>query len=432
MRDVSLLIRHARQLLTVPPGPGGRASRGAAQGELGLIEDGALAVEGERVVAAGPTAEILAGFRVRPGGTEIDARGCVVLPAFVDPHTHVLFRGTRENEFEMRLQGRSYMEIGAAGGGIRASVRAFRAASDEALIEDTLDRLDRMAAYGTGTVEVKTGYALDPEQELRALRLIRRLGERHPVGTVATYLGAHEVPDEHRADPDAYVELLVARMIPEAAALGIARFCDVFCEEGVFSIAQSRRILSAARAHGLGLKLHADEIEPMGGAELAAELGATSADHLGRISEAGIAALARAGVVAVLLPGTLFSLRARAYAPARAMIEAGVAVALATDCNPGSSMTESMPWVISLACLQMGMTPAEAIVAATRNAAAAVGLAGDRGSLAAGFRADAQILRASSYAHLPYHVGASDVRDLILGGRPWLREAGPSRLRTGP
>lgn len=429
MKDVSLLALHARQLLTVPPVRGGGPRCGAEQGELGLIEDGALAVDGDRIVGSGTTAEILARFRLRPGGTEIDARDCVVMPAFVDPHTHVLFLGTREWEFEKRLQGSTYMEIAAAGGGIRSSVRMFRAASDEALIEDSLARLDRMAAFGTGTVEVKTGYALDPEQELRALKLIRELGQRHALAIVPTYLGAHEVPDEYRADPDAYVDLLVTRMIPEAAALGIARFCDVFCEEGVFSIGQSRRILQAARAQGLGLKLHADEIEPMGGAELAAELGATSADHLGRISEAGIAAMARAGVVAVLLPGTLFSLRARAYAPARAMIASSVAVALATDCNPGSSMTDSMPWVIALACLQMGMTPAEAIVGATYNAACAVGLGQERGSLAPGYRADFQVLAAPSYARLPYHVGSSDLRDLVLGGRLRIREARPLPLR---
>jgi len=432
MRDVSLLVLGARQLLTIPPPPGGGAKRGAAQqADLGLIADGALAIDGGRIAGAGTTADIRARFRLRSGGVEIDAAECVVLPAFVDPHTHVLFHGTREWEFERRLQGSTYMEIAAEGGGIRASVRMFRAAADEALLADSLARLDHMAAFGTGTVEVKTGYALDPEQELRALRLIAALGERHATTIVPTYLGAHEVPDEYRAAPDAYVDLLVERMIPEAAALGIARFGDVFCERGVFSIAQSRRILQAARAQGLGLKLHADEIEPLGGAELAAELGAVSADHLARVSDAGIAALAAAGVVAVLLPGTLFSLRAPAYAPARRMIDAGVAVALATDCNPGSSMTDSMPWVIALACLQMGMSPAEAIVGATYNAAAALGMEGERGSLAPGRRADVQILAAPSYARLPYHVGSSDLRDLILGGRPLIRGARPQPLRRG-
>jgi imidazolonepropionase len=291
--------------------------------------------------------------------------------------------------------------------------------------------MDRMAIYGTGTVEVKTGYGLDPEQEPRALRLIAELAARHRLRVVATFLGAHEIPREHRRNPEAYVDLLVERMIPEAAALGVARFCDVFCERGVFTVEQSRRILLAARRAGLVPKLHADEIEPTGGAELAAEVGAVSADHLGRVSEEGMRRMAEAGVVAVLLPGTLFSLRSASYAPARRMIELGVPVALATDCNPGSSMTESMPWIIALACREMGLTPAEAVTAATYNAAAAVGLSGECGALAPGYRADIQILEATSYARLPYHVGHPDLRDLILEGRPAIRGLEPPALRRG-
>lgn len=428
MTQATLLVTGARQLLTVPPGPGGGAKTGAAMEDLGTIRNGALAIRDERILAAGPTEAIRRAFVLAPGGTEIDATGCVVLPAFVDPHTHVLFAGTREGEFAMRLAGRSYMEIAAAGGGIRASVRMFRETPDATILSDSLTRLDRMAALGTGTVEVKTGYGLDPEQELRALRLIQELADRHPLHIVPTFLGAHDIPPEYRDRPDAYVDLLVEEMIPRAAALGIARFCDVFCEQGVFTVAQSRRILEAARRAGLGVKLHAEEFEPIGGAELAAELGAISADHLGRISPEGVRAMAEAGVVAVLLPATLYSLGVREYAPARALIAAGVPVALATDCNPGSSMTESMPWVISLACLAMKMTPAEAVTAATCNAAAAIGLAGERGSLTPGCRADLQVLRASSYAQLPYHVGASDLRDLVLNGRIVLRDAGPISL----
>jgi len=431
MREVSLLVTGARQLVSVPPPVGGGPKTGAAMEELGVIEDGALAVDGERIVAVGTTAEIREAFRPSGRGVEIDASDCVVLPGFVDPHTHVLFSGTREWEFEERLRGRSYMEIAAAGGGIRSSVRMFRAAGDEEVLEESLLRLDRMVAFGTTTVEVKTGYALDPAQELRALRLIDELGRRHLIEIVATYLGAHEIPDEYRDNTEAYVDLLVARMIPEAGALGIARFCDVFCEEGVFSVAQSRRILRAGQAAGLRPKLHADEIKALGGAELAAELGAVSADHLGRISDSGIAAMASAGVVAVLLPGTLFSLAAREYAPVAKMISAGVAVALATDCNPGSSMTDSMPWIIALACLEMGMTPAAAVTAATYNAAAAVGLAGDRGSLIPEYRADLQVLAAPSYARLPYHVGSSDLRDLVVGGRPVIRDGCHTRFREG-
>jgi imidazolonepropionase len=428
-RRVSMLVTGARQLVTMPPPPGGGPKCGAEMGRLGVIEDGALAIAGDEIVAAGTSAEIREGFELGPDGVAIDACDAVVLPAFVDPHTHVLFAGTREWEFEQRLEGASYMEIAAAGGGIRSSVRMFHEADETAMIEESLERLDRMAAYGTGTVEIKTGYALDPDGEMRALRLIAELGRRHAVRIVPTYLGAHEVPDGYRDDPEAYVRLLVERMIPEAAALGIARFCDVFCEEGVFSVEQSRRILQAGQQAGLGAKLHADEIKPLGGAELAAELDAVSADHLGRVSEAGIAALAAAGVVAVLLPGTLFSLGEREYAPARAMIAAGVPVALATDCNPGSSMVDAMPWILSLGCLAMAMTPAEALTASTYNAAAALGLEGECGSLTPGFRADLQVLAALSYARLPYHVGSSDLRDLVLGGRRWIEGARPVPLR---
>jgi len=429
MIDADLLISGARQLLTLAPPAGGGPKRGPQMSALGLIEDGALAVVAGRVAAVGPTPQVRAQCRLGSRGVEIDATGCVVLPAFVDPHTHVLFDGTREWEFEQRLRGKTYMEIAAAGGGIHSSVRMFREAEDEAILCSSLRRLDQMAAYGTGTVEVKTGYGLAPDQELRALRLIGALAARHRVRVVATFLGAHEIPREYATDPDAYVDLLVERMIPEAAALGLARFCDVFCERGVFTVEQSRRILLAARRAGLVPKLHADEIEATGGAELAAEVGAVSADHLGQVSEEGMRHLAAAGVVAVLLPGTLFSLRAAAYAPARRMIALGVPVALATDCNPGSSMTESMPWIIALSCREMGLTPAEAVTAATYNAAAALGLEGEVGALVPGYRADLQILRAPSYARLPYHVGHSDLRDLVLGGQVALRNHEPPPVR---
>ncbi len=415
MQTADIIIKNARELLTMDPPADGGAKRGKSMENLGIIENGALAVNGDRIVAVGTTEEISAAFTIAPEGKEIDASGQVVMPAFVDPHTHVLFHGTREWEFEERLRGKSYMEIAAAGGGIHSSVRLFREADDEDMLLESLNRLDLMASYGTATVECKTGYGLSPEQELRALRLIAELNDRHPIDVIPTFLGAHEVPREYKEKPDDYVDLLVETMIPEASELGIARFCDVFCEKGVFDIEQSRRILEAGARAGLGAKLHADEIEPMGGAELAASLGAVSADHLAVISDEGILAMAEADVVAVLLPATLFSLRARKYAPARKMIEANVPVALATDCNPGSSMTESMPFVIALACLQMNMTPAEAVTAATLNAAAALKLF-DRGALSGGYRADIQILDAPSYARLPYHVGFPDAIDLIIGG----------------
>ncbi len=429
MREVSLLILNASQLVRVPPPESGGAKRGGEMAELGIIESGAVAVDGSRIVAVGTTEEISKAFRTRVGGEVIDASGCVVAPAFVDPHTHALFAGTREWEFEERLRGVPYMEIAAKGGGIHASVRMFRQATDEELLAQTLERLDRMAAFGTATVEIKTGYGLDPEQELRALRLLAEIRDRHMLNVVVTYLGAHEIPQEFTGRSDEYVALLTERMIPEAAATGVPRFCDVFCEKGVFSVEQSRVILEAGKRVGLRPKIHADEIAPLGGAELAVEVGAVSADHLGSISERGIEAMAHSDVVAVLLPGTVYSLGLERYAPARRMIEAGVPVAISTDCNPGSSMVDSMPLVISLSCLMMDIAPAEALTAATYNAAAALGLENETGSLSPGYRADIQIIEAPSYARLPYHLGSSDLKWLIVSGRIALADLHPAALR---
>jgi imidazolonepropionase len=409
------IIRNAGQVVTLdgPPVP----RRGAAQSFLGIIERGAVAIRGEIIAAAGPEEEILGAYTV-PAERNFDAAGGVVLPGFVDPHTHLLFAGSREKEFELRCRGRSYMEIAAAGGGIRASVRAFRAASDEQILRESAARCDSMLRLGTTTAEVKSGYGLSTAQELRALRLIRTLDASSPLDLVPTFLGAHEFPDEYRADREGYVELIAGEMIPRLAQERLARFCDVFCEEGVFTVAQSRRILSAARAHGLGLKLHADEFAPVGGSELAAELGATSADHLLEVQEHGLLALRNAGVTAVLLPATSFSLGKGRYAPGRTMIQMEIPVALATDCNPGSSMTESMPLVMTLACLEIGLSPAEALSAATVNAAHAAGCGHDRGRIAPGLRADLQILDVSSYLFLVYHLGASHVRRIFKNGEP--------------
>jgi len=414
---VDWILGGAGELLTLegPPVP----RRGADQGFLGRIEKGAVAIRGERIVGAGPEPEIRARFEAPPEG-EFDAQGGVILPGFVDPHTHLLFAGTREREFEMRCHGRSYQEIAASGGGIRSSVRAFRAASDEEILAQSWRRLEVMLSYGTTTAEAKTGYGLDTEQELRALRLIQRLDAGHPVDLVPTFLGAHEFPDEYRQDREGYVRLLTREMIPRVAAETGARFCDVFCEEGVFSAEQSRRILTAARGRGLGLKLHADEFAPVGGSELAAELGAVSADHLLEAQEHGLLALRGSGVTAVLLPGTSFSLGQGRYAPGRTMIQMEIPVALATDCNPGSCLTESMPLILSLAALEMHLTPAECLAAATVNAAHAAGVSADRGRIAPGLKADLQILDAPSYVTLFYHLGASHVREVFKNGRPVL------------
>jgi imidazolonepropionase len=411
---VDSIIFGIGQLVTLDGAPVPR--RGADMQALGLIEGGAVAIRGERIAAAGPQADIQAAFEA-PAAGQIDAGGGVVLPGFVDPHTHVLFAGSRWQEFEQRCRGRSYQEIAASGGGIRSSVRAFRAASDEELKSQTQRRLARMLALGTTTVEAKSGYGLNTEHELRALRLIAELDEEQPVDLVPTFLGAHEFPEEYRDDRDGYVRLLTDEMLPRVAAETKARFCDVFCEEGVFTAEQSRWILGTARRLGLGLKLHADEFAPVGGSELAAELGAVSADHLLEATEHGLLALQRGGVTAVLLPATSFSLGKRRYAAARTMIQMEIPVALATDCNPGSSMTESMPLVLSLACLELGLSPAEAVTAATVNAAHAVGLQNDRGRVAPGLRADLQILEAPSYVSLAYHLGVSHVRQVIKNGR---------------
>lgn len=409
------IIRNIGQLLTLdgPPVP----RRGGEQAYLGIIGKAAVAIVGDRIAAAGPEADVVGAFQA-PDGQTHDADGGVVLPGFVDPHTHLLFAGSRETEFEMRCQGRSYMEIAAAGGGIRSTVRTFRVSDDGVILRESARRLDRMLAYGTTTAEAKSGYGLSTEQELRALRLTEALDSMHTVDLVPTFMGAHEFPDEFREDRDAYVELVITEMIPAAARETRAEFCDVFCEAGVFSVGQSRRILIAAREHGMGLKLHAEEFEPTGGAHLAAELGATSADHLLAVTDDGMDAMAGAGVTAVLLPITSFSLGRHIYARGRAMVEKMVPVAIATDCNPGSSMSESIPLAISLACLEIGLTPAEAVVAATVNAAHAVGLAGDRGRIAPGMRADIQILDAPSHVTLAYHPGPSHVRRIFKDGKP--------------
>ncbi len=411
--QVDRIIRNARVItLDGPPVP----RRGPDQSFLGVLERGAIAIRGETIAAVGSEPELLGAYEARPEDV-FDAGGGAVLPGFVDPHTHLLFAGSRENEFEMRCQGKSYLEIAAAGGGIRSTVRAFRGATDETILEESRRRLDRMLSYGTTTAETKSGYGLNTAQELRALHLIERLNGTHPIHLVPTFLGAHEFPDEWRSDREGYVRLLAEEMLPKVAAETSAAFCDVFCEEGVFTVEQSRRILGEARRLGLGLKLHADEFAPIGGSELAAELGAVSADHLLEVLDAGLRALARGGVTAVLLPATSFSLGKRKYAPGRTMIEMGIPVALATDCNPGSSMTESMPLVISLACLEIGLSPAEALSAATVNAAHAVGLSGDRGRIAPGLRADLQVLDTPSYVMIPYHLGSSHVRAVFKNGR---------------
>jgi len=382
--------------------------------ETGLVENGAVFARDGKVVAAGPSGDVLPSSG--PDAVEVDAGGRVVTPGIVDPHTHAVFAATREAEFAMRVEGKTYEEIAEAGGGIRSSVRALRAVDPDLLLANGRRTLDRMLAHGTTTVEVKSGYGLSLDAEMKMLRVASELGDTHTMDVVPTFLGAHEFPDEWRDDRDGYVDLLVNEMIPAVAGEKLARFCDVFCEEGVFTVEQSRRVLEAAREHGMEPKLHADELHSGGGAELAAELGATSADHLVCASDAGISAMAEAGVVAVLLPGTTLSLGKRDFAPARKMVDAGVPVALATDCNPGSSMTESMQIILALASMVMRMTPEEALVAATVNSACALRAESVLGSLAPGKQCDLVVWEVDDYRAIPYHYGVNLVEAVVKRG----------------
>ncbi len=408
-----LLVTGIGELCRMGPGPGPQA--GPAQGDVGAVSGAALAVAGGKIVAAGPRDDVL-----RAAGNPeriLDVGGAVVLPGWVDAHTHLLFAGTREDEFAMRIQGRTYQEIAAAGGGIHASVRHFREATDEAILERARKNLDLALALGTTTMEVKSGYGLGVDEELRALRLIRRLKDEHSVDVVPTFLGAHEIPAEWKHDRAGYVKLVAGTMIPRVAEAGLAEFTDVFCEEGVFTPAESRVVLEAARAHGMKLKLHADEFGDTGGSRLAAELGAVSADHLHGTPPEAARALAAAGTVGVLLPGTSFFLNLAAKAPARRMVEARLPLAVATDFNPGSSMSQSMPLMVTLAAVALRLDPEEALVAATANGAAALARADRVGRLRPGYRADFQVLDVPSHRILPYHYGVSHVRAVFREGR---------------
>jgi imidazolonepropionase len=409
---VDLLVTGIGELCRMGPDPGPQA--GPAQKDVGAVVDAALAIKDGAITAAGPRADVLRDAG-KPART-LDLGGALVLPGWVDAHTHLLFAATREDEFAMRIQGRTYQEIAAAGGGIHSSVRHFRETPDEAILARARRNLDLALSLGTTTMEVKSGYGLDVDQELRALRLIRRLREEHPVDVVPTFLGAHEIPAEWKDDRGGYVKLVAGTMIPRVAAEGLAEFCDVFCEEGVFTPSESRAVLEAARTHGMKLKLHADEFGDTGGSRLAAELGAVSADHLHGTPPEAARALAAAGVVGVLLPGTSFFLNLAEKAPARRMVEAGLALAVASDFNPGSSMSQSMPLMVTLAAVQLGLDPEEALVAATVNGAAALARADRIGRLRPGYRADFQVLGVPSRRIVPYHYGVSHVRAVFRSG----------------
>jgi len=419
MTQVDLLITHAAQLCAVPADAGG-PQRGSRLGDLGLIVDGALALQEGRIVAVGPTADL----RAHCSATrEIDATGQVVIPGFVDPHTHVVWAGDRAGEFEMRVAGKTYMEIMAAGGGIMSTVRATRAASLDELVAQTRPRLARMLAHGTTTAEAKTGYGLETAAEIKMLDAIRRLQAEQPLELVPTFLGAHAIPTEYKDRPDAYVDLLVNEMLPAFRPLTSdfrpLIFCDVFCEDGAFTLEQTRRILVRAKELGFALKIHVDEFKPLGGSRLGVELGATSVDHFVTTPPDEVEAVAKSGVIAVSLPGTPFGLGASRedYSPAKLLLEHGGALALATDCNPGTCWCESMQFVIALACRYLRLTPAQALAAATINAAFAVGRGDKVGSLEVGKQADVVILDAPDYRHLGYRFGTNLVYNVIKCGQ---------------
>ncbi|MCR8641034.1 imidazolonepropionase [Paenibacillus sp. N1-5-1-14] len=413
-KPIDLLIYNIGTLLTLQGSNGPR--KGAEMSELSPITGGAVAIQGERIFAVGTEEDVRAQIAGMTIIQSIDARGQLVTPGLVDPHTHLVHGGSREHELALKLQGASYLEILAQGGGILSTVRATRTATEFELYQKAKRSLDIMLKYGVTTVESKSGYGLTLEDELKQLRVTQRLHETHPVDLVSTFMGAHMVPEEYKGRSDEYVQLLINEMLPAVKQQGLAEFCDVFCEHGVFSVEQSERILSAARDLGFGLKIHADEIEPMGGANLAGKLGCISAEHLLAASDEGLRSMQQAGVIAVCLPATSFNLRLKNHARARTMIEMELPVALSTDYNPGSSPTESMQLVMTLACLNLEMIPEEVLTAITINAAHAIGRADEIGSLEVGKLADLVMYNANNLAYLPYHFGINHVNTVIKRG----------------
>lgn len=419
---VDLLIHSAAQVVTCAS-PGG-PKRGRAMADVGLVDEGAVAVADGEIVAVGSSDELRAGISARQS---IDAGGRVVCPGFIDPHTHVVYAGDRVGEFELRVKGATYMEIMAAGGGIVSTMQATRAATVQQLVGATRPRLDTMLKLGTTTVEIKSGYGLDTGSELKMLEAAAVLDADHPADLMPTFLGAHATPPAYRGRAEAYIELVIEEMIPAAAEWfdavqfkipDLKLFCDVFCEANVFDRDQSRRVLEAGLAHGMLPKIHADEFETLGGVALAVELGAASADHLDVTPPAEVEALAASGTVGVVLPAVNFNLGSKQFADARSMVDRGVAVALATDINPGSAPCPSMPLVMAIACRYQGLLPAEALNASTINAAWAIGQGERLGSIEVGKQADLLLIGAGDYRNLAYQFGMNLVELVIKRGQP--------------
>jgi imidazolonepropionase len=413
MTKADLLIHSAAQLCVIPPHNGG-PQRGHRLGDLGLIEDGAVACVDGRIATVGTTEKLCPDWW---SPVEIDASDRVVCPGFVDPHTHAVWAGHRADEFVLRLKGATYQEIMARGGGIMSTVRATRDASLAQLVAETRPRLNLMLAHGTTTAEVKTGYGLSVADELKSLEAIAALDLSHPITLIPTFMGAHAVPAEYKDDADSYIRLVVEEMLPATKeCFPDTPFCDVFCDQGAFTLEQSREVLEAAHYLGFELKIHADEFKPLGGTALAVELGAISADHLVCTPPEEIERLGQSNTVAVSLPATPFGLADRRYTPAQAFLDANGILALASDCNPGTAWNESMPFVIALACRYLGITPAQALVAATLNAAYAVRLGHAVGSLQPGYAADIVILNVPNVHHLGYRFGTNLVGQIVKGG----------------
>lgn len=409
---MQLLISNIRQLVTVRSG-GKPFKAGREMREIGVLEHASVLIENGVITWIGNASDFT--NTLQPDADTLDGSSYVALPGFVDAHTHALFGGSREHEFALRSEGKTYQDIAAQGGGILSTVNATRAATKKELKKATSKRLDAMMKHGTTTVEIKSGYGLSEESEIKMLEAITELADEHLISIQSTFLGAHALPPEFKERRAEYIDLLCNRMMPYIAKRRLAQFCDVFCEVGYFSLEDSRQILEQARTHGLALKLHADEFNSIGGTQLAAQLQATSVDHLEHISDDAIAGLRQSKTVAVLLPGVSFFLR-NPYAPARKLIDAGVSVAIASDFNPGSCMSFSMPLMMTIACTQMSITPEEAITASTLNGAAAIGVSDQVGSIEVGKRADIVLYDIPHYRYLAYHFGTNLAAKIIKNG----------------
>lgn len=411
----SLIIKNIDSLITIRGE--NRARYGSETRDMGEIKNGIIAVHGERIIYIGE-GDLPAQIEVDEDTEIIDGRGTTVTPGLIDSHTHLVHAGSRENELDMKLKGVSYLDILAAGGGIHSTVKSTREASRDELYNQSLKSLNRMLSYGVTTVEAKSGYGIDDfSTEIKQLEVARDLNRDHPVDIISTFMGAHAIPEEYKENPEEFVDIIINDMIPEVAKRDLAKFCDVFCEEGVFTIDQSRRILLAGRKYGMEAKIHADEIKTLGGAELAAELECISADHLIAASDRGIEKMAEKKIIANLLPGTSFNLQTGHFAKARKMIELGVPVALSTDYNPGSCPTENIQLIMSFASLIMKMTPEEVIHGVTINAAGALGIEKEVGSLEVGKLADMAVFDSENLAYMIYHFGINNTKAVIKKGK---------------